>query len=125
MTLAAESGLFNIIGHVDLPKKFNFRPTCDCASLHKKFLKAAAKTGTAIEINTAGWDKECQEAYPSFDILQMAHSEGVPLSFGSDSHSPHHVGNHFDRAVALARQAGYTHSISLCKREVTSHPFSL
>lgn len=122
LTLAAESGLFNIIGHIDLPKKFNYRPTCDCTSLYRNFLKAAAKTGTAIEINTAGWDKECKEAYPSFDILSMAHTEDVPLTFGSDSHSPHSVGNYFDKALSLARQAGYTHSIRLSGRKPSSHP---
>ena len=30
LTLAAESGLFEIIGHADLPKKFGIRPVQDC-----------------------------------------------------------------------------------------------
>jgi len=30
LTMAAESSLFEIIGHADLPKKFGYRPTQDC-----------------------------------------------------------------------------------------------
>jgi histidinol-phosphatase (PHP family) len=121
LTRAAASGLFNIIGHADLPKKFNFRPTCDCTTSYRAFLKAAAKTQTAIEINTAGWDKDCHEAYPGMEILRLAHLEGVPLTFGSDSHAPVHVGKYFDKAVILAKQAGYTHSVRFCRRKATFH----
>lgn len=122
LTRAAESGLFNILGHCDLPKKFNFRPTCDCSALHRTFLKAAAKTGTAIEINTSGWEKECHEAYPSLDILTIAHTEGVALSFGSDSHASSEVGRHFAKAITLAKQAGYTHSIYINQRKIETRP---
>ena len=121
LTQAAASGLFNIIGHADLPKKFNFRSTCNCTASYQTFLKAAAKTQTAIEINTSGWDKDCREAYPGMDILRLAHIEGVPLTFGSDSHSPVHVGKYFDKAVLLAKQAGYTHSVRFCRRKATFH----
>lgn len=125
LTQAAASGLFNIIGHCDLPKKFNFRPTCDCSEHYRAFLQAAAKTGTAIEINTAGWDKECKEAYPSLEILRMAHEEGVLLTFGSDSHAPNQVGKHFEKALRLAHDAGYTQTVRWCKRQGTLHPLSL
>jgi hypothetical protein len=39
LTRAAESGLFEIIGHADLPKKFNIRPRQDCAPLYRRFLR--------------------------------------------------------------------------------------
>ena len=35
---AAESGLFEIIGHADLPKKFKIYPAQDCAPLFERFL---------------------------------------------------------------------------------------
>src|SRR5207253_388621 len=37
---AAASGLFQIIGHADLPKKFCFYPKEDCSALFTKFLDA-------------------------------------------------------------------------------------
>ena len=72
LALAAESGLFEIIGHADLPKKFGIRPAQDCAPLYEKFLNAAAKAGCAIELNTAGLRKDCQEIYPSRELLELA-----------------------------------------------------
>ena len=78
LTLAAESGLFDIIGHADLCKKFAFYPKQDCTPLFTRFLKAAKRSGLAIELNTAGLRKECLEIYPSPRIVQMAAQRGRP-----------------------------------------------
>lgn len=116
LTRAAESGLFEIIGHTDLCKKFGFYPNQDCSPLVQRFLDAARKNGTAIEINTAGLRKDCREMYPSQRILEMACRTGVPLTFGSDAHAPEEVGLDFDRAIQSARAAGYTHSCRFTRR---------
>ncbi|HTV76525.1 MAG TPA: histidinol-phosphatase HisJ family protein [Candidatus Baltobacteraceae bacterium] len=107
LTLAAESGLFEIIGHADLPKKFGHKPGGDCTALYEMFLDAAVKSGCAIELNTAGLRKDCKEIYPSREILQLAFQKGVPITFGSDAHAPGEVGMNFAEAVQLARDAGY------------------
>jgi len=112
LTLAAESGLFEIIAHADLCKKFCFYPKQDCTPLFKKFLQAAAKKGVAMELNTAGLRKDCREIYPSPQIVQLAAQAGVPITFASDAHAIGEVGMNFNEAVALARSAGY----SLCCR---------
>ena len=107
LTMAASSGLFEIIGHADLCKKFCFVPEQDCSEMILEFLRAAKSTDTAIEINTAGAYKDCREFYPSRHILKMAHAEGVSLTFGSDSHDPKEVGRDFGTAIELARSVGY------------------
>src|SRR6266403_2150665 len=61
LTLAAESGLFEIIAHADLCKKFCFYPEEDCTHLFSRFLDAARKKGVAMELNTAGLRKNCRE----------------------------------------------------------------
>lgn len=109
LTMAAESGLFQIIGHADLCKKFCFYPDRDCTPMYERFLKAAASHGVAIEINTAGLRKDCREMYPSRPILQLARQHGVGLTFGSDAHTPQEVALDFTAAVQLARDAGFTH----------------
>ena len=106
---AASSGLYDIIGHADLCKKFNYRPSKDPSAWYQHFLKAARDHDVAIEINTAGLRKDCQEMYPCPALLEMAHRMGVALTFGSDAHAPNEVGADFQAAVALAKQAGYTH----------------
>lgn len=104
---AARSGLFEIIGHADLPKKFNFVPKEDCTGIFQDFLKAAAESDVAIELNTAGLRKECREIYPSEKFLQLAAAHHVPITFGSDAHAPGEVGADFAAAVDLARRCGY------------------
>lgn len=118
LTAAAASGLFEIIGHPDLPKKFGFIPKQDCTPLFTRFLKAAAAGGVAIEINTAGLRKECREMYPSPAFLALAAREKVPLTFGSDAHRPDEVAADFSAALTAARAAGYTHSLRFAGRQV-------
>jgi histidinol-phosphatase (PHP family) len=109
LTLAASSGLYDIIGHADLCKKFNHRPEKDPSPWYRQFLTAARDHDVAIEINTAGLRKDCQEMYPCPELLQMAQQMGVALTFGSDAHAPGEVGSDFPTALALAKGAGYTH----------------
>ncbi len=116
LTLAAESGLFDIIGHADLCKKFSIYPRQDCTPLFIRFLQAAKRGGVAIELNTAGLRKECREIYPSPRIVQLAAQHGVPITFGSDAHAPAEIGLNFAEAVQLARSAGYTHYSRFTKR---------
>jgi len=108
LTKAAQSGLFDIIGHADLCKRFCVYPPGDHAALFKDFLRTAKECGVAIELNTGGLRKDCREIYPSPAILQMAAQERVPITFGSDAHAPEEVGLNLGEAVQLARTAGYT-----------------
>lgn len=105
---AAESKLFEIIGHADLPKKFGHHPSSDCTRLYTAFFDAAVKSGVAVELNTAGLRKDCREIYPSRALLDLAWERRVPITFGSDAHAPGEVGADFAKAVTLARNVGYT-----------------
>jgi histidinol-phosphatase (PHP family) len=116
LTQAAESGLFEIIGHADLPKKFCFYPKEDCTPLFSRFLAAARKQGAAVELNTAGLRKDCKEIYPSARFLQLAYGQQIPITFGSDAHAIKEVGMDFDSAMRLAREAGYTHCCRFTRR---------
>jgi len=117
LTMAAESGLFEIIAHADLCKKFCFYPKEDCTPLFTKFMTAAKRSGVAMELNTAGLRKDCKEIYPSPKIVQLAADFGVPITFASDAHAPGEVGANFAEAVALARSAGYSQSCRFTQRQ--------
>jgi len=104
---SAQSGMFQIIGHCDLPKKFGHRPTVDISDEVKATAKVFKETGVAIEINTSGLRKPVKEMYPSPAHLRIYCAAGVPLTFGSDAHTPGDVGKNFKEAVALAKSAGY------------------
>jgi histidinol-phosphatase (PHP family) len=113
LTMAAESKLFEIIGHADLPKKFGHRPDAKCAPLYEKFL----------ELNTAGLRKDCREIYPSRQILEIAFRKDVPITFGSDAHAPGEVGMNFAEAIELARSIGYTKTCRFAGRQRQIVPF--
>src|SRR5207237_5927905 len=117
LTMATESGLFEIIAHADLCKKFCFYPERDCTPLFTRFLKAARQKGVALELNTAGLRKDCKEIYPSPPIVRLAAQMGVPITFASHAHAPGEVGMNFAQAVDLARNAGYTHCRRFAQRQ--------
>ena len=122
LTLAARSGLFDFIGHADLPKKFGCHPPPGCEVLFPPFLEAVRESDIAIELNTAGLRKDCREIYPSRAFLELAREHGVPITFGSDAHAPLEVGMNFADAVALARDTGYTHYCRFEQRRRTAVP---
>jgi histidinol-phosphatase (PHP family) len=117
LTMAAESGLFEIIAHADLCKKFCFYPQQDCTPLFHRLLDALKRSGAALELNTAGLRKDCKEIYPSPKIVQLAHEKNVPITFASDAHAPAEVGADFAQAMALARSVGYTHTRRFTQRQ--------
>jgi histidinol-phosphatase (PHP family) len=110
---------FDILAHPDLPKKFGFQPSGDLRKYYEPAIEAAAAADVCFEINTAGWRKEVNEAYPSLTFLRMAHQADIPLVISSDAHAPEEVGYRFYDAVALAREAGYEKVATFCKRKRT------
>ena len=119
---AADSGLFDIIGHFDLPKKFNFHPSVDLTEEGLAVLDIIAARNLAIEINSSGWDKPVQEAYPSLFYLREANRRGIPLVINSDAHSCDEVARNFERARGFAAQAGYGELVRFEKRKRSSYP---
>jgi histidinol-phosphatase (PHP family) len=89
------SGLFDVIGHMDLVKRPNF-PIMDKNSEDvQKVLDCVSKQNMGIEINTSGLRKSISETYPSYDIIERIAAKGIPMIIGSDSHSPQQLGSHF------------------------------
>jgi histidinol-phosphatase (PHP family) len=104
----AASGMFDIIGHFDLTKKFGYRASVDMTQKIRSIAKAAARTGTAVELNTSGLRKPVREIYPSDRIIQVLFEENVAVTLGSDAHSPGEVGSDFDKALSVITRIGYT-----------------
>lgn len=118
----AESGLFDILGHPDLVKKFAHRPSGDLSRFYEPVIDAIAASGCVIELNTAGWHKPCGESYPSPEFLELACSAGIPLVISTDAHSPSEVGRDIQRAILVARAAGYGETQLFEKRKRRSEP---
>lgn len=116
-TRMIDSGLFDIMGHPDLVKKFCHIPAGDLTRFYEPVIDALASSGSVIEINTAGWHKPCAEAYPAPGFLELACSAGVPLIISSDAHDPSEVGRDFAKAIEWAKAAGYRETQLFEKRK--------
>ena len=103
----AKSGLFQIVGHLDLIKVFNFKPKKDVRLIAKDAIKAIKEAGMAVEINAAGFRKPVEEAYPSQQLLEMVYEAQIPITFGSDAHAPEQVGFAKDAIRDLAKEIGF------------------
>jgi histidinol-phosphatase (PHP family) len=143
----AETGLFDIAAHLDLPKKLHPRPSVGMqgddradgvAAAHRRrdkpqvgdapnvseALDAIAKAGMTVELNTAGWDMPCRECYPSPAILAACHDRGIPVTIGADAHSAAHLLRHYDMAVRLLQRVGYTEVMRFEARRATPQPLA-
>jgi histidinol-phosphatase (PHP family) len=113
----AKSGHFDIVGHLDLMKVFNFLPKKDVRLLAKKALAAIKKADMVVEINTAGLRKPAKEQYPSLALLEEIAALDIPITFSSDAHAIEHIGQGGDQVVGLARHLGYRKCAIFSNRE--------
>ena len=118
-----DSGLFDAVGHLDLPKKFGHRPPDKVLiELAKPVLDRMARAGMGLEVNVSGLRKPVGEIYPSPLLLSMAADRGIVICFGSDAHRPEEVGESFDIALSEALESGHTEYFRIRKRVKELHP---
>lgn len=89
------TGLFNIIGHLDLVKSAGQPLLQENTALVKQILLEAKKQNMAIEINSSGLRRKIKEPYPDYSFLPLIAESGLPVTLGSDAHEPQHVGFSF------------------------------
>lgn len=116
---SAESGLFDIMAHCDLVKKFGHRPQADLAKEIERTAETFRSAGMVVEINTSGLRKPVGEMYPAYAMVEAFQKQGVPLVVGSDAHRPEEVGQDFERAVEWALRAGYEETVVFTGRRMT------
>ena len=114
---SASSGYFDILGHIDLIKVFDFRPKGDIKAMAEPMIKAIKKAGVCVELNSAGWRKKCNEMYPSDEIMQLLAQFDVPITFSSDAHAVEQVGQNMDKTIAKAHEFGYSKACIFRNRE--------
>lgn len=110
VTKAAQTGLYDFLGHLDVIKRFGYQPgperEQETIQLERKTLAAAKRAGIALELNASGLSKPCAEMFPSERILRAAIEMGIPLTIGSDAHDPLKLSEHLDQARTLLYSLG-------------------
>jgi histidinol-phosphatase (PHP family) len=116
-----KSKAFNldVIGHFDLPKKFNDKPINKelISSESIKALELIKKRGIVIEVNTSGLRKDIKEQYPSELILQEIYAQDIPILLGSDAHDPNEIAWEFNNIIKLLKKIGFNQLVHFNKRK--------
>ena len=104
---AASSGLFDIIGHCDLIRIFGHTPSLNLEPLYRKLARTMKKYDIVFELNTNGRNKTIGDFYPDRRFLKIFREENVGVCVNSDAHMPSRVGQYFEEAYTLLREAGF------------------
>ncbi|WFB36412.1 histidinol-phosphatase [Kiritimatiellota bacterium B12222] len=120
----AESGLFDSLSHPDLVKNYGSEEW-DLPGIMdhiRRCLDRIAATGIAMELNTSGLHKTIPEMNPSPSILKEMNKRGIPVILGADAHQPERVAAHFEEALDLVEEAGYTTTCIFMDRQPVEIP---
>ena len=105
--MAASSRLFDIIGHLDIIKKFRVYPESDQEKLFDEVLQTIHKNDLVVELNTGGVDRPCAEFTPSPQIIELCRQKDIPVTLSSDAHHASQIARHYETAVDLLTGVGY------------------
>lgn len=114
---AVASGLFDIIAHCDLIRIYNFKPSGNPERLYKNLAANMKIHDVAFEVNTNGRNRPFGDFYPDRRFLKIFREENVPVCVNSDAHIPIRIGQYFDEAYALLKEAGFKEMAVFNKRE--------
>ena len=104
----AASGMVDVLAHADVIKRAGLRPDEGAADLYGPVVAAAVRSGTAVEVSSAGLRHHVAELFPAADFLERFQAAGVPITLASDAHRAEDAGWGHDAVVRAARDAGYT-----------------
>lgn len=110
---AARSGLFDVIGHIDVVKRY-LHPYVSAADLdaapelYEPILRALVESGTALEVNTSGLRHGVGAMYPSPAIVALYREMGGrAVTVGSDAHRARHFAWALADGYGAAAEAGF------------------
>lgn len=113
------SGLFDIVTHPDLVKKFGYRPERGLKEIYNEVAKLIKRYNVCLEVNTAGLRRPVKEIYPSEEFLKICFNSDIPIILGSDAHTPEDVARDFDSALSLIKKVGYKKIATFSDRKRT------
>lgn len=99
--------LFDIVGHLDLIKKFAKKAPANLLELALPALDAIARANLVLEVSSAGLRKPCADFYPNAEILRAARQRDIPITLTADAHAVAEIAANFSENKAFAKKAGY------------------
>ena len=102
----AGSGATDVLAHPDLVMVMGHLPDVP-DEWYDRMAEAAARSGMAAEVSSAGWRKPVGMAYPAPPLLQRFNARGVPITTASDAHKLDQVADRRPDVKDLCVAAGY------------------
>lgn len=126
LKLLAADGDYDILSHIDYPARYgqaafgNSYNIGEWETEIREVLRHVIARGKGIEINTNPLRKGRNEPNPPASVIHWYYEMGGRyLTIGSDSHAPHQVGAQLGKAIAIAREAGFTQLATYERRQPT------
>jgi histidinol-phosphatase (PHP family) len=118
------SGLFDVAAHPDAIRKVGFRPQGSMIDEFREIAGCLREAGMSIEANTAGIRRGGGAVYPEKAFLEACMHAGVPLTLGSDAHTPEDVGRDYDALYATLAELGVEEIATYLRRRVVKRSLS-
>ncbi len=103
---AAESKLYDIVGHFDVIKKYGHVPKNNIEPIINQTLQVIKANDMAVEINTSGLFKVVKEVFPAPSIIKKIVEQNIPLTLGSDSHKPEQLQRGLEEGKKIIKELG-------------------
>ncbi len=128
---AVETGWFDTIGHLDLPKRYapashrTYDPLAYRDRYDAIFAKLIAGGKTTFEINTSGLRQSPKTSMPGPAVARWyAEAGGAYVTTGSDSHAAQTIGVGIGKTLEMLQLCGIKHVASFRDRQRTLHAIS-
>ncbi len=128
--MAVESGWFDTIGHLDLPKRYapKSHRDYDPARYRERLLPifdALIDRGVAFEINTSGLRQTPKTSMPGPAVVRWyAERGGTMITTGTDSHAAQTVGAGLAKTLDMLTLCGIDTVASFRRRKATPVPIA-
>jgi histidinol-phosphatase (PHP family) len=100
-----------IVGHIDLIRKFDGPDASFSAEVHKaidRALEAVHSVDGVLDVNPGAFRRGYSPVYPLPEILEKSKKMGIGVTLGDDGHGPHNVGEGLTDCLEAIRNAGYS-----------------
>jgi histidinol-phosphatase (PHP family) len=122
-----DAGGFNIMSHMDVLKRMGFQvynrfDITEYEEYVRPVFAACIRQGIAPEINTSALRMTVNQTHPTLEAIRWYREMGGELlSIGSDSHRPEHLGDSLDKAIGIAKEAGFTQLTKFAGRKMQEY----
>ncbi len=113
-----KTGLFDVVGHLDLIKSSGHPLLETNIKEVEMILKLVNEMNMAVELNTSGLRKKIGEVYPNLSFLPLLDTNNIAVTMGSDAHKPEDTGFYFDEILVKLSEFRNIRFASFDKRKM-------